>query len=132
MLGAIAGQMGLQRDGQEAVSKAISSRDYGIEPQGFEAVSNALLVSKRDAVDDMYSQEKSFMPTSWRPTTTEEARSELWNGLRSLPDTIIVRRMCKYYFDEVDYVNHGECTKHVSNTFHQLISCTHSFSRRRR
>lgn len=109
MLASIADKVGVSNDvkkveqGPETSnSTRKSTSEHNRPTSGKEEASNGKKA-------DPHYQEKSFLSTSWRPTTVDEARSELWHGLQALPDIETVRSMCRYYFDEVDYITYGEC-----------------------
>lgn len=70
----------------------------------------------------------SVLSTGMQATGADLARSELRHVLNILPDTVTVRRMCRYYFDEVDYMHYCErCVSSVCPLYSlsPLVSFSH-------
>jgi hypothetical protein len=101
MLGAIADRIGLQQEGEQKnkttlIYKPSNKRDG--------STSNSR--SREQSGGAASASIKSMLATGWQPTSPEEARSELLHVLDILPDTETVRRMCRYFFDDVDHLHY--------------------------
>lgn len=95
---------------------AVIAERVGVRPGDDSSIS-----TQRDQSDEksaIFAKEKSegvvgpstssMLATGWLPTSIDEARSELIHVLNILPDTATVRRMCKFFFEEVDHMHYSK------------------------
>lgn len=117
MLGAIAAHVGLNSSAskQAASHQSMTHIDNKERKKGRQAGIIATPASNQcNTQTATCVRNKSMLVTSWLTITNEEARSELLHVLKFLPASNMVLRMCKYYFDEVNYMHYGEFKSYFS------------------